>query len=53
MCNVVVRPGTVSSFCPNSGTQNEWMTSFECRMSCTERPFGSISVPLVRPFASG
>jgi hypothetical protein len=27
MCSCVTRPGTMSSFCRNSGTKNEWMTS--------------------------
>src|SRR5262249_9426981 len=33
-------PGTASCFCPNSGTQNEWMTSFACRYSLTLRSTG-------------
>src|SRR5436189_198376 len=43
----VRRRGTVSSLWPESGTQNEWMTSFACRCRSTERPTGSRSVPLV------
>ena len=53
MCSVGWIPGTVSSFCPNSGTQNEWMTSFDVKVSRTERPFGNTSVALVRFLALG
>ncbi len=50
---VVVSPGTMSMFSRNSGTKKAWMTSFDWKRSCTSRPFGSMSVALVRPFASG
>src|SRR5579862_3201243 len=53
MCSDVFRPGTVSSFCPNSGTQNEWMTSSDFRCSSTERFTGRRSTPVVRLCASG
>src|SRR5262249_8005223 len=48
MWSVVSMPGTVSCFWPNSGTQKEWMTSFACRWSSTERLTGRRRVPLVR-----
>src|ERR687896_1136522 len=38
-------PGTASDFWPNSGTQNEWMTSFACRVSLTASFTGSTSRP--------
>src|SRR5437660_3546587 len=53
MCNVGCRPGTVSCFCPNSGTQNEWITSFDVKVKSTERLTGSRSVPVVRFLAPG
>jgi hypothetical protein len=53
MWSDVSSPGTVSSFCPNSGTQNEWMTSFDERCSSTERFTGSRSVPVVNLPLSG
>src|SRR5664279_658600 len=53
MWRCVVIPGTASSFCENSGTQNEWITSFAVKLRSTERSFGSRRTPLVRPFASG
>src|SRR5918912_934499 len=48
MTSDVVMPGTVSCFCPNSGTQNEWMTSSERSFSSTLRPSGSRRSPEVR-----
>src|SRR5439155_12708063 len=33
-------PGTTSCFCPNSGTQKEWITSFDVMCSTTERLTG-------------
>src|SRR5581483_9360984 len=53
MWSFVGRPGTVSCFCPNSGTQNEWMTSSALKWSSTERPSGSRRTPVVRFPASG
>ena len=53
MCSVVCSPGTASCFCPNSGTQNEWITSFELIVSITERSFGNRSTADVSPCASG
>ena len=53
MCSVGWRPGTVSCFCPNSATQNEWITSFDVKVRRTERFTGSRSVPVVRFLASG
>ena len=53
MCRVGWSPGTVSCFCPNSGTQNEWMTSFDVKVRSTERSLGSMSVAVVRFFESG
>jgi len=46
----VVRPGTMSMFSRNSGTKKAWMTSSDWNRSCVSRPFGSMSVALVRPF---
>src|SRR5438270_6178178 len=48
MTSDVVRPGTVSCFWPNSGTQKEWMTSSERSFSSTLRPSGSRRSPEVR-----
>ena len=53
MCSVGWRPGTVSCFWPNSGTQNEWITSFDVKVKSTERLTGSRSVPVVRFLAPG
>ena len=53
MCSVVWRPGTASCFCPNSGTQNEWITSLLEIVSITERSFGRRSTYDVRPCESG
>ena len=44
--------GSASIFCPNSTTQNEWMTSFEWSSSFTGRPSGRRSVPSVLPSAA-
>src|SRR5689334_11815611 len=33
MCSVGWMPGTVSCFWPHSGTQKEWMTSFDVKVS--------------------
>jgi len=41
----VVWPGTASCFWENSGTQNEWMTSFEVIRNRTCRSFGSVREP--------
>ena len=43
--SVVSIPGTASDFWPNSGTQNEWITSSECSVSFTGRSTGSTSSP--------
>src|SRR5918911_2428313 len=48
MTSFVVSPGTVSCFCPNSGTQKEWMTSSDLRRSSTLRPTGRRRSPEVR-----
>src|SRR6266850_902435 len=40
MWSVGWSPGTRSCFCLNSGTQNEWSTSFACMVSTTERSTG-------------
>src|SRR5204862_1331816 len=53
MCSVGWSPGTVSCFCPNSGTQNEWITSLEVNRSRTERSTGRRRTNVVMPFASG
>ena len=51
--SLVSWPGNASCFCPNSGTQNEWITSFAVRCSSTERPTGRRSCAEVRFFWSG
>src|SRR5919202_1487788 len=48
MTSFVVRPGTVSCFWPNSGTQKEWMTSSDLSRSSTLRPTGRRRSPEVR-----
>jgi hypothetical protein len=47
MWSVGWMPGTVSCFWLHSGTQNEWMTSFEVNVSSSERLTGTRNVPLV------
>ena len=49
--SVVSIPGTASDFCPNSGTQNEWITSSERSVSLTVSFTGRTSCPDVN-FAS-
>jgi hypothetical protein len=46
-------PGTASSFWPNSGTQNECVTSLEVILSSTARSIGSCSVGDFRPLYCG
>ena len=43
--SVVRIPGTASDFWPNSGTQNEWITSSELSVSFADSPTGSTSCP--------
>ncbi len=43
--SVVSIPGTASDFCPNSGTQNEWITSRECSVSFAGLSTGNTSSP--------
>ena len=43
----VVMPGTASCFCPNCGTQNEWMTSRALRLSSVDLFSGSRSSVVV------
>ena len=43
--SVVSIPGTASCFWPNSGTQNEWITSRERSVSSTVRSTGRTSCP--------
>ena len=45
--SVVSIPGTASDFWPNSGTQNEWITSTEFNVSLTGSSTGSTSWPEV------
>ena len=45
--SVVSIPGTASDFWPNSGTQNEWITSTEFNVSLTGTSTGSTSWPEV------
>ncbi len=45
IASVVSIPGTASDFWPNSGTQNEWITSSECSVSFTPWSTGSTSAP--------
>ena len=54
MCSCVWRPGTVSCFCPNSGTQNEWITSsaLNAELDGAVRP-AAAGRRVVRLFASG
>src|ERR687887_1206455 len=51
--NVFTEPGTASSFWPNSGTQNEWVTSTEVMRSRTGVLIGSFSVDEVRSLNPG
>src|SRR5207248_10533208 len=44
MCSVGGIPGTVSCFCPHSGTQKQRITSFDFTHNRTQRPGGSIRV---------
>src|SRR3954463_10328702 len=53
MCSCVTRPGTMSSFCENCGTNTEGMTASARMENPTERPFGSISPGLVTFPAAG
>src|ERR671935_176363 len=53
MTSFVVRPGTVSCFWPNSGTQKEWTTSSDLRRSSTLRPTGRRRSPEVRSLWPG
>ena len=46
-------PGTASCFCPNSGTQNEWMTSSARSVKRAGRLIGSLRTFVVRPFCCG
>src|SRR3954451_5537918 len=43
MCSCVTRPGTTSSFCENSGTKTEGISSSAPMYRTTERPSGSRS----------
>ena len=43
--------GKASIFCPNSGTQNEWTTSFDLSSSFTGRLIGRRRIGVVTPFA--
>src|ERR1051325_11481717 len=53
MTSLVVEPGTASCFWPNSGTQNEWVTSSEVIRSSTGAFSGSFSVAEVSLPKSG
>ena len=50
---LVVIPGTASCFCPNSGTQNEWMTSRARSVNRVGRSIGSLRMFVVRSFCCG
>src|SRR5712691_11096097 len=49
----VTIPGTASCFCPNSGTQKEWMTSSARIVKCTVWPSGRRRMSDDRPLESG
>ena len=51
--SVVSIPGTASDFCPNSGTQNEWITSSERNVSLTVSFTGRTSWPEVNFVSPG
>src|SRR5207245_1460120 len=53
MCSVGWMPGTVSCFWLHSGTQKEWMTSFDVKVRRIERLTGTRRVPLVMFLPSG
>ena len=48
IASVFTEPGTASCFWPNSGTQNEWVTSTEVICSLTGAPIGSSSLAEAR-----